>query len=176
MVELEYNEPNMFFWVPEDASPEAKKKIMEEMTGRAFSQLRSDKQGGWEPVDPGQGEKHRILLVPVADVPPDHPLYKEAHVPVLMRSQRWHTHVAPPKEGKWERSYAQEFVVGGKKYFRCNRIKFQRQNKYTSELHMSTKIALDLYRRGKIRITSFDDEDERIQFEKLKEEMRSGTS
>ncbi len=166
VADLEYNEPNMFFWIPEDASEETKHRMMNDYVARGFRQLGSAKNGGWTPVDPGQGKRHAVTLIPVDGVPPNHALYKEGHVPVLMRAKKFHYHPITKDYG------GNVYMVDGKPHMRCNRIKFQRPNRQNRALHMNTKTALDMYRKGLFNPLGYDSEEERIAFEEVASQPR----
>ena len=143
----EYHEPNVFFWIPEDMRGGMRNKFMHEQVHRMFIQLRSRRQGGWEPL---KGENAtKLTLMPVTGVPVYHTMYREGHDTILVREQEFHLH--------WDdgRCFDRDEITG-QMWRRCNRVRFKRSPRFNAPMWLPDEIALKLQAEGKFRILELD--------------------
>lgn len=143
----EFHEPNVFFWIPADMKGDMRNKFMHEQVHRMFVQLRSPKQGGWEPL---RGENAtKVTLMPVTGVPVYHAMFREGHDTILVREQEFHLH--------WDddRCFHRDLITG-RMYRQCNRIRFKRSARYNAPMWLPDEIALKLQREGKFKVLEWD--------------------
>jgi hypothetical protein len=129
--ELDYLEPNLFFWVPEDASEAVRAKLLEQAPNDAFVNLNQAKNGGWEPVLPERGAVRLMVFGPVRDIPTFHAMYQEGSLTFMVRDRVSHLHLANPGKS-------------------CNKVRFWRPKRYKKGIYLPDSVARKLRDKGVI--------------------------
>jgi hypothetical protein len=127
--DLDLYEPNLFFWVPEDASGPARSGLIASAPGRALQNLQGEKNGSWQLVMPERGRVRLVVFGPIRDIPTFHAMYREGHDTYMVRDKGLHLHPT----GK-----------------RCNKVRFWRSKRYPDGIYLPDPVARGLLEKGAI--------------------------
>lgn len=166
-MEREFSEPNLFFWIPSDASEEEKIRQTEHWVIQAWKRRAEEKNGGWQPEK--SEARRKVRVIPLSGIGADHVAFKEGHDTYLVRDQEWHMHRLHPTD---RRVYASVTVLkDGSRVRYCNKFRFWRPSRVSRQdpLWLPDNLAAALQQRGLLKVVEWDTQDGKILSEEMAE-------
>ena len=145
----DYQCPRLFFWVPSDATDDQRVTLVKEAVDKAWVNMASPHNGGWQAVLPKRGDLQVSVLGPIRDIPSFHSLYSEGMDTYLVRDAVNHQHLD-------DRGIYKDVL--GRKFRVCNRIRFWRDQK-ARVIHLPDRIMLTMMKAGLVQVLDWDDPD-----------------
>lgn len=166
----EFQEPNLFFWIPSDASHEEKIKQTEHWVIEVWKRRADPKNGGWRPEK--SDNRRKVRVIPLGGLGADHAAFKEGYDTYLVRDKEWHIHEIHPTD---KRVYASvQTLPNGTRIRYCNKFRFWRPDRITQSdpLWLPDELAAVLQKKGLMKVLEWDTQDGKILSEEMAEPVK----